>query len=64
MITGISVDPHIHFGKPIVTGTRITVENVLELVKQGISFHQIQEDFYPDLRTVDIQACIQFATVA
>ena len=57
----ISVDPDIHFGKPCVAGTRIPVQNVLELVREGISFEQIIQVYYPDLDVEDIQACIQYA---
>jgi len=54
----IIVDSKIHFGKPCVAGTRIPVENVLELVKEGIPFKKIIEDYYPDLKIEDIKACI------
>jgi len=57
----IEVNPNIHFGKPYVAGTRIPVQNVLELVKEGISFNKIIEDYYPDLQIEDIRACIQYA---
>ena len=58
----ITVDPKIRFGKPCVAGTRITVQNVLELVGEGLSFKEIIGDCYPDLAIQDIQACIQYAT--
>lgn len=61
MIERISVDPGIHFGKPCVAGTRITVQSVLELLNEGLSFKEIIEDYYPDLIVPDIQACIQYA---
>jgi uncharacterized protein (DUF433 family) len=57
----ISVNPNIHFGKPCVAGTRIPVQNVLELVREGLSFQQITQDYYPDLQVEDIRACIQYA---
>jgi uncharacterized protein (DUF433 family) len=57
----IVVNPQIHFGKPIVKGTRITVQNVLELINEGLSFDQIIQGYYPDLKKEDIQACIQYA---
>jgi uncharacterized protein (DUF433 family) len=57
----IQVNPNIHFGKPCVAGTRITVQNVLELVKEGIPFEEIIRDYYPDLKVADIRACIQYA---
>lgn len=57
----ISVDPNIHFGKPCVTGTRIPVVDVLELLAEGLTFPQILEDYYPDLSSEDLQACIRYA---
>ena len=57
----ISINPNIHFGKPCVAGTRIPVQNVLELIGEGLSFQQIIQDYYPDLQVEDIRACIQYA---
>ena len=57
----ISVSPQVHFGKPCVAGTRISVQSVLELVREGLSFSQIIRDYYPDLEPEDIRACIQYA---
>ena len=54
----ISVNPKIHFGKPCVAGTRITVQNVLELINEGLSFDEIKRDYYPDLQTEDIKSCL------
>ena len=56
----ITVNPKIHFGKPYIIGTRITVDNVLELVKEGIPFDEIIKNYYPDLKLEDIKACIQY----
>jgi uncharacterized protein (DUF433 family) len=61
MIERITVDPEVHFGKPCVAGTRITVQGVLELLDEGLSFDDIIQDYYPDLTVQDIQACIQYA---
>jgi uncharacterized protein (DUF433 family) len=60
-IERITVNPKIHFGKPCIAGTRITVQNVLELVNEGISFDEIIEDYYPELTVEDIKACIGYA---
>ena len=57
----ITVNPRIHFGKPCITGTRIPVQAVLELVREGVPFADITRDCYPDLQLEDIQACVQFA---
>ena len=61
MIKQIAVNPQIHFGKPCIAGTRITVQNVLELLNEGLSFDEIIQDYYPDLAVEDIRACIQYA---
>ena len=57
----ISINPNIHFGKPCVSGTRITVQSVLELINEGLSFEEIRSDYYPDLETDDIKACLDYA---
>ncbi len=57
----IEVNPNIHFGKPCVAGTRIPVQSVLELVREGIPFEKIIQNYYPDLQIEDIRACIQYA---
>jgi uncharacterized protein (DUF433 family) len=57
----IAVNPQIHFGKPCVAGTRIPVQSVLELVREGLTFADIIRDYYPDLQPEDIRACIQYA---
>jgi uncharacterized protein (DUF433 family) len=61
MVERITVNPKIHFGKPCVAGTRITVQSVLELLSEGLSFNEIIQDYYPDLTVEDIHACIQYA---
>lgn len=57
----IEVNPDIHFGKPCITGTRIPVQSVLELLREGLSFTEIIQDYYPELQIEDIQACIKYA---
>jgi uncharacterized protein (DUF433 family) len=61
METRIEVDPNVHFGKPCIAGTRITVESVMELLEEGISFAAIIKDYYPDLTEEDLRACVRFA---
>jgi len=61
MIDRITVNPRIHFGKPCIAGTRITVQNVLELLDEGLSFNEIIQDYYPDLQVEDIRACLRYA---
>lgn len=57
----VVIDPNIHFGKPCIAGTRIPVHDVLELIKEGLSFSQIIDNYYPDLKVGDIRACVQYA---
>jgi len=57
----VSVNPNIHFGKPCITGARVPVQNILELVREKVSFEEITSDYYPDIKAEDIQACIQYA---
>lgn len=57
----IIVDTGIHFGKPTVVGTRIAVQDVLELINEGLSFDKIKADYYSDLATEDIKACVDYA---
>ena len=58
----IVIDSKIHFGKPCVAGTRIPVENVLELIQEGIPFSEIIKTYYPDLELEDVKACAHYAT--
>lgn len=55
----ITADPDIHFGKPYIAGTRITVQNILELIAEGIPSQDIIKDYYPELTIEDIQACLE-----
>jgi uncharacterized protein (DUF433 family) len=61
MPSGIEINQTVHFGKPCVAGTRIPVQSVLELVREGVSFDQIIRDYYPDLEADDVRACVQYA---
>ncbi len=61
MIDRITVNPAIHFGKPCLRGTRITVQSVLELLKEDLSFEDIIRDYYPELTAEDIRACLLYA---
>jgi len=61
MIDKITIDSKIHFGKPCIARTRITVQNVLELLNEGLSFKEIIQNYYPELDDEDIRASIQYA---
>ncbi len=57
----IVVDQKVHFGKPCIKGTRVTVQNVLELLNEGFTFDTVINDYYPDLSIDDVKACLQYA---
>lgn len=57
----IVVDPKILTGKPVVRGTRISVELVAELLAAGWSHAQILAS-YPHLTEDDILACLAYAS--
>ena len=56
----ITVDPNILVGKPIVKGTRIAVEFVVDLLARGWTIEQIVGE-YDQLTPSDIQACLAYA---
>jgi len=56
----VVVDPKILVGKPIIKGTRISVEFILELLSNDWSYEKILEE-YPQLKKEDILAAIQYS---
>lgn len=56
----ISVDPKVLVGKPVIKGTRIAVEFVVELLANGWTTEQIVQE-YDHLTREDIQACLAYA---
>ena len=61
MKSSITVAPDICNGKPIIAGTRISVQTVMEFLGGGDSIEEILKE-YPSLSREDIYACLQFAT--
>jgi uncharacterized protein (DUF433 family) len=57
----ITVDPNVLVGKPIVKGTRISVEFIVDLLGRGWTFEQILRE-YDHLTQEDIQACLAYAS--
>jgi len=56
----ITIDPKIMFGKPVIKGTRITVELLLRKISEGMSDDEILAH-HPHLQTEDIRAAAAFA---
>lgn len=53
-------DPDILGGKPIIAGTRMSVESILELLSSGMEIKEILKE-YPFLRKEQIEASINYA---
>ena len=61
LLERITLNPKVMVGKPVIKGTRLTVEYILRLLAQGASFSEILGE-YEGLTEQDIQACLLFAT--
>ncbi len=59
----IEIDPEVMLGKPVIRGSRITVEIILEKIAAGFSFEEILSD-YPRLTRADVLAAVAFARQA
>ncbi len=60
LLTRITINPEILFGKPSIRNMRYPVAMILDLMSAGMTNAEILED-YPDLEKEDIQACLAFA---
>ncbi len=56
----IVVDPKILVGKPVIKGTRLAVEFIVDLLGQGWTEKQLL-DSYPGITREDILACLKYA---
>ncbi|MFA6241134.1 MAG: DUF433 domain-containing protein [Candidatus Hydrogenedentales bacterium] len=59
LLSRISVDPHICFGRPCVKGHRVWVSLILDLLASGQTASYIMQD-YPGIDESDILACIAY----
>ena len=57
----IVVDPEILVGKPVVKGTRLAVEFIIDLLAQGWAETDVLRN-YPGVSRQDIQACLAYAS--
>jgi uncharacterized protein (DUF433 family) len=57
----ITLNPSILAGKPIIKGTRISVELILDLLANGWTTETILEN-YPQLKKEDVTAVLKYAT--
>ena len=61
LLKRIGIDPQVMVGKPVIRGTRLSVEFILGILAQGDSIENILME-YPTLVKEDIQACLLFAS--
>jgi len=61
LLERITLNPKVMAGKPVIRGTRLTVEYVLNLLAHGATVQEILEE-YQGLTAEDIRACLLFAT--
>jgi uncharacterized protein (DUF433 family) len=57
----IEINPDVLVGKPVIRGTRIAVELVIDLLARGYSKEQVLEQ-YDHITLEDIQACLAYAS--
>lgn len=61
LLERIEINPKILTGKPIIKGTRLSVQFIVGLLAQGMSINDILAE-YQNLKQEDILACLWFAT--
>ena len=57
----IVIDPEILVGKPVIKGTRLAVEFIIDLLAQGWTEAELIRN-YPGLTREDIQACLAYSS--
>lgn len=61
LLERIVLDPKVMVGKPVIRGTRLTVDFILGLLAHGETVEEILRE-YSGLEREDIQACLLFAS--
>jgi uncharacterized protein (DUF433 family) len=61
LLERITLDPKVMTGKPVIKGTRLTVEYILNLPAHGATVPEVLAE-YEGLTAEDIRACFLFAT--
>ena len=56
----IIVDPKIMVGKPVIKGTRVPVDAILQRIAEGMTFVEILQD-YPNITRDDIKAALEYS---
>ena len=61
LLDRVTCDPNVMVGKPVIKGTRLTVEFILNLLAHGSTVDEILDE-YEGLTAEDIRACLLFAS--
>lgn len=61
LLERIIMDPEVLVGKPVIKGTRLSVESILNQLAHGATLEELLEE-YPGLAKADVQACLLFAS--
>jgi len=62
LFTQITINPKVMAGKPVIRGTRLTVEFILNLLAHGATMDEIIKE-YEGLKIEDVRACILYTRV-
>lgn len=61
LLARVTLHPDVMVGKPVIRGTRLTIEYILNLLAHGATTDEILDE-YTGLAPEDIRACFLFAT--
>jgi uncharacterized protein (DUF433 family) len=61
LLSRITIDPQVCFGKPCIRGTRLWVSWILDLLADGMGLEEVLAD-YPQITKDDIRACIAYGS--
>jgi uncharacterized protein (DUF433 family) len=59
LLSRISIDPTVYFGKPCIKGHRLWVSLILDFLAAGATIEELLND-YPGIEEADIRACIAY----
>ncbi len=60
--TRVTIDERVHFGKPVIAGTRVPVELILGKLAGGMTYEEIAEEY--NISREDILAALDYAAQA
>ena len=62
MENGVTIDPKVCHGRPVIAGTRILVADLLALLEAGVSVSEMtSKKYFPQLSPAHVRAALHFA---